>query len=455
MGLLYDLWQRATAGLPLAAIMESENRNVMMQLGLTISVFLFHVLHSEVSRHNAGDACIFSNVFTVSLTILTGLLYVMLYGVAALCFSCVSALLSKEKPLHSHRRRRTPRAGDFQMALSPVDERVATVPYEDSEDYDEECSDDDDLSQLVVGGADDSDVVENYNFRKVITNVYFLGLGCFCMLMSLQLNNTVNNLTVCCTQWLVAVSFFLNRRIAPMVRGRTITSIMRVVRRKWDRDRYEYILYPSILCVYPIVLAAHAEHMWQAGMFREQVYQLHTFQTICTAGMSVAGPIILSFMHKPQSIVQTLELVSPMMGLLSTYVLLFFFTATTVTTACIATLYMGAETLGSYNVSLDPTLVFKTPAVVATALSPFAAVLCLAACLMATSYGMPMDIAIACVSVSILRMFSVSLPVAREIGGRVSAFFCIVVFIMNSVYGAKKRAKEALRARAHENCTRT
>ena len=275
---------------------------------------------------------------------------------------------------------------------------------------------------------------ERFSSCKVWSNVYVLGVGAFCMLYGLQLENPLCNITFCAVHWLLAVGDFLYVHVIKnglphyrkggyanmltcgwdlraMWRGMIVQSTQTPDGEPRSSVRTaDYILLPFSLLLYGICLVFHTAHASYTDLGMH-LRGNSTSITVMHVTLTAVGPIAFKFMQRPQNMVQTVEVASPVAGLIGICVLAVIGTASIDNTGCIFSQYVKTDNIQidamDYAVHVYPL------AIIATLLLPIAATSALVATISASNSRRTIDVAAAAALFSIWR-YQTSKDVAME-----------------------------------------
>lgn len=329
-------------------------------------------------------------------------------------------------------------------------------------------------------------MTERFTSYKIWSNVYILGIGAFCMLYALQLENPLTNVVFCYTQWIIAVGDFVYVHIFRNAVFRATyrhsrpsrwlgccdlealwRSLLIATQRRAAQDQEHGLsscdsrtggadiiatdnindtrIHPLALTCYGVALVFHNAH----ASFVDLGIQLRSTPKsvlVMQCVLAATGPIAFKFMYRPKNMRQTIEVASPVAGLLGVTVLAVIGTANITHTGCIFQQYVKAQDItldaADYAVHVFPV------AIIASLLLPIAATCALVATISASNARRTIDVAGAALLVTMVRYYSppntpseaerweldAQAAIASNACAKIAILFILLFYIFNVVH---------------------
>ena len=270
----------------------------------------------------------------------------------------------------------------------------------------------------------------------VFTNVYVLGVGILACLYALHFNNFLCSISFLAAQWVSCFSHFLYDKVFSYCAGRTFKRWLRHMRAKFSESTNDYVVLPLLLLFSATAIALHTAHAW-TWKLEDEMARTPPNIALAQVAMSTFGPAALAFIRaeRPRGVVRVMEIASPMSGTLATVVLVAIFLNPIQQTACIFNRYIKADSV--IDDLKDYAMHFHTSAIACIVFMPFAGACLLATLISATNSGSTFDILLGALSISILSMYSATLPPERKYGetlGKLGIFFLVGAVILNTIH---------------------
>lgn len=166
---------------------------------------------------------------------------------------------------------------------------------------------------------------------RIWSNVYGLGIGSFCLVYTLQLESFYGGGVACATLFVISVREYLQDYASRARMQNPSTSFYHLTQNSMRTDPANYVLFPMLLFIaYPLLLVCYTGWWWWSissffASFQELGHGIMAALWLFTSTLAaIMGPVLLTCVKRPRSLLVTMEKSSPVAALISACTIIAF-----------------------------------------------------------------------------------------------------------------------------------